>query len=219
MTPRWLGTVEYREALSRQRAHRDAVIAGELPEEIWFLEHPPVVTLGRRAAPVDEAAIRSAGFDLVTTERGGLATCHEPGQLVAYLLVRPRRGVRRLVCDIESAVVATCSALGVPTTRRVGTAGLWAAGGKLCSIGLHVRRGVAMHGLALNLVNDRRGFSLIAPCGEPGAPVTSVLAEAGRSPTPAEVWPILADCLEEALHGGAEAADRRLAVDDCRAGE
>lgn len=217
MTLRWLGLVDYREALDQQRAHREAVIRGEAHEAIWFLEHPPVVTVGRRDAGVDESRVRAHGFDLVATERGGLATCHEPGQLVAYVIVHARRGVRRLVCDLESAAIAACADLGVPAIRRPGAPGVYAAGGKVCAVGLHVRRGVTMHGLALNLVNDRRGFSLIAPCGEVGGSVSSVLAEAGRSPSPREAWPLLGAHLARAL--GPSARDRATKVDDRPCGE
>jgi lipoyl(octanoyl) transferase len=113
------------------------------------------------------------------TERGGLATCHEPGQLVGYVFVDVRRyGVRDLVCRLEGALIGWLGAAGVSAERRPGLPGVWVAGSdppaKIGALGLHVGGGHSMHGFALNLVNDRRGFGLITPCGIEGAVVASV---------------------------------------------
>jgi lipoate-protein ligase B len=167
MHTRWLGTVPYAEALAEQRAHRDALAAGRADEEIWLLEHPPVITTGRRVvAELDPDAVRGAGFDLVATERGGLATCHEPGQLVGYVLIDARSiGVRRTVQALEAAIAGWLGGRGVRAGARAGYPGVWVGRDKICAIGLHFRAGFTMHGFALNLVNDRRGFGLITPCG------------------------------------------------------
>jgi lipoyl(octanoyl) transferase len=206
---RWLGTVPYREALARQHAHREALIAEEAGPELWGLEHPPVITLGRRAVDdVDPARIQAAGFELVQTERGGLATCHEPGQLVVYLLVDIREiGVRRTVDAIERGVIAFLASLGLSASRSAERPGIWVANDKVCAIGLHVRAGRTMHGLALNLRNDLRGFALITPCGLTDAGVTSVqrLLEASRVPTPAQAFAPLSDFLRVALLDAAAA--------------
>jgi len=195
----WLGTVPYRDALSRQREYRERVIRGEAPEALWLLEHPPVITTGRRGAGVDAERVARAGFDLVETERGGLATCHEPGQLVGYVFRRCESGVRSLVCGLEGGIIAACGALGVRAWCRDGYPGAWASGGKLCAIGLHVRRGVSMHGFALNLVNDLGGFDLIVPCGLRGAGVSSVAREAGTAPSPRDAAPLVGDFVAGAL--------------------
>lgn len=217
MIVEWLGTVPYREALSRQRDYRERVISGDAPEALWLLEHPPVITTGRRGAGVDTELVARAGFELVETERGGLATCHEPGQLVGYVFRRCDTGVRSLVCAIENGIIAACGALGVRTWRRDGYPGVWAQGGKLCAIGLHVRRGVSMHGFALNLVNDLRGFELIVPCGLVGAAVSSVAREVGTAPSPREAAPLLGDFVAGALHKNVPV--RVTTVDECRARE
>ena len=187
MELRWLGRVPYLDALKAQRDHRESVIAGEAPGVLWLLEHPAVITTGRREAGVDVAAVGEAGFELVSTERGGLATCHEPGQLVGYLLVDvSARGIRRVVCALEQGLIDWLAGVGVPAGRREGFPGVWANGEKVAAIGLHVKRGVTMHGFALNLVNDLRGFGLITPCGIPGARVTTVERLSGRRFAPAD---------------------------------
>ncbi len=193
---RWLGTVPYRQALALQRAHRDALARGEADPEVWGLEHPPVVTTGRRVVgDLDVERVQAAGFEVVETERGGLATCHEPGQLVVYLLLDVRTmGVRRLVACVEDAVIAWLTARGVPAHRRDGAPGAWAGDAKLCAIGMHAGGGFTMHGLALNLTNDLRGFSLITPCGLVGLGVSRA-ADHGVPSTPAEAFPSLADAL------------------------
>ncbi len=189
----WRGTLEYGEALLDQRAYREAVIAGTAPEALWLLEHPPVITTGRREAHVDAVRVRQAGFDLVATERGGLATCHEPGQLVGYLFVDASRlGVRRLVAALELAIVGWLADFGVQAGGSAGRPGVWVGREKVCALGLHVKRGVTMHGFALNLVNDLRGFGLISPCGIVEGGVTTLSRLVGGAPTPETAAPSVA---------------------------
>lgn len=186
----WLGTVDYSTALEAQRAYRDRVIAGEAPEALWLLEHPRVLTLGRRGGGlrVTRSAALDAGFRVLETERGGLATCHEPGQLVGYLFSDARDlGVARLVGAVEAGLAGWLGAVGVPGEARVGAPGVWVGREKVAAIGLHVRHGRTMHGFALNLVNDLEGFGLIVPCGLTDGGVTSVERLTGRAFPPAEV--------------------------------
>lgn len=187
----WKGRLGYREALDAQRAFRERVIARQAPETIWGLEHDPVITTGRRgdAAGVDADRVRAAGFDLVETERGGLATCHEPGQLVGYVFLDASVvGVRRTVEALEDGVIAWLGAEGVTAGRREGYPGVWAGRDKLCAIGLHVRQGITMHGFALNLTNDLRGFGLITPCGIVDGGVTTLSRLKKDAPAPQEAW-------------------------------
>jgi len=196
----WRGLWSYREALEAQRREREEVIAGRAGPVLWLLEHPPVITVGRRGAVVDEARIAQAGFELVATERGGLATCHEPGQLVGYLIRDvSAEGVRCAVHAIEAGLLAWLSGLGVAARRRSDAPGVWVGGDKVAALGLHVRRGVTMHGFAVNLCNDLRGFSLITPCGITDGGVTSVERCAGSSSTPAEAWRGVAECVVRAF--------------------
>lgn len=200
----WLGRVPYGEALRRQRARRAAVLAGEAAEAVWLLEHPSTITTGRRAAPgtASPAELAAAGVDYHRTERGGLATWHGPGQLVAYLLVdidRRGGGVRRLVGRLEDAVIGWLAARGIAAGRRGGLPGVWVRGDKICALGLHVHRGVTMHGIALNLDPDLSGYGLIVPCGVTDGGVTSVAEIIGAAPTPAEAAPSLAAALQGAV--------------------
>ena len=196
---RWLGTVPYVEAHARQVAFRAEVIAGERGE-LWLLEHPPVITLGRRGGDVDREAARRAGFEVVATERGGLATCHEPGQLVGYLIADVRHiGVRRLVSALEEGICAYVAGCGIAAGRREGFPGIWVGTDKICAIGLHVRLGVTMHGFALNLTNDRTGFSLISPCGIRDGGVTTLGVLHPDAATPDAAAPAVARTVLDAL--------------------
>lgn len=186
---RWLGRVPYAEALAAQRAHREALAEGRGAEEVWLLEHDPVVTTGRRGVDdLDPARIAAAGYALHATERGGFATCHEPGQLVGYVLIDARDiGVRRTVAAIEAAVAEWLLLQGVAAGPREGYPGVWVGSDKICAVGLHFRAGLTLHGFALNLVNDLRGFGLITPCGIRDGGVTSLGRLVPGAPAPEEV--------------------------------
>lgn len=199
---RWLGRVPYGEALAAQREHREALIAGKAGEEVWLLEHPPVITTGRRGVDdLEPGRVLAAGFDLHATERGGLATCHEPGQLVAYVLVDAREiGVWRTVAAIETAAASWLGDQGVAAGPREGFPGVWVGRNKICAVGLHFRAGRTMHGLALNLTNDLRGFALITPCGITDGGVTSLQRLLGEgTPTPEAAAPAFARKVVQAL--------------------
>jgi lipoate-protein ligase B len=185
----WRGLWAFEEALSAQRQWREAVIRGSSPGALWFLEHPPVITVGRRDARVNTELIEAAGYALVATERGGLATCHEPGQLVGYLIRDVSRiGVRCSVHAIEAALISWLSGEGVEARRRPDAPGVWVGGDKIAALGLHVRRGVTMHGFAINLTNNMLGFTLITPCGVVDGGVTSLQRCRGNGPTPEQAW-------------------------------
>jgi lipoyl(octanoyl) transferase len=212
LTWAWLGQVPYGEALLAQRARRAAIQRGEQPEVLWLLEHPPTVTTGRRPAPgtPDAAELAAQGVALFATERGGLATFHGPGQLVCYVLVDLARrgfGVRRLVCLIEDAVISWLAGHDIAAARRPGLPGIWAQGDKVCAIGLHVQRGVTLHGLALNLDPDLSQFNTIVPCGITDAGVTSLARLAGAAPSPETAAQSLAESLIEVF--GADRALRK----------
>jgi lipoate-protein ligase B len=206
----WLGTVPYGEALERQRAFREQVIAGTEPESIWLLEHPPVLTTGRRAVsdlPPREV-FTARGIEMFETERGGLATYHGPGQLVAYVFVDAFRrglGVRGTVDALEGGVIAWLRTRGVGAERSCEHRGVWVGTDKICAVGLHFRKGVSMHGLALNLTTDLSPYALFTPCGITEGGVTSLARLTGRAPSPAEAAPAVAAELSAALGGVAAA--------------
>lgn len=187
----WRGRVPYAEALAAQRAHRDALVEGRGEEEVWLLEHDPVITTGRRGVDdLDPERILGAGYALEAAERGGLATCHEPGQLVGYVLIDAREiGVRRTVDAIETAIAAWLAAQGVEAGPREGYPGVWIARDKVCAVGLHFRAGFTLHGFALNLVNDLTGFGLITPCGIVDGGVTALKRLVPSAPSPEAAAP------------------------------
>ncbi|QDU69586.1 lipoyl(octanoyl) transferase LipB [Engelhardtia mirabilis] len=166
---RRLGRFDYARARDLQQELVAQRAAGEVCDQLLLLEHPEVVTLGRRTP---EGAADGLDLPLVEIERGGEATWHGPGQLVAYplfLLPLGRRDLHAYLRDLEEVVLRTLADLGVEGERREGLTGVWAGGHKVCSIGVAVRRWVTWHGLALNVSNDLAGFERFRPCGlEPG---------------------------------------------------
>lgn len=179
----WLGRVAYAPVLEAMRAHREGILAGEADEVVWLLEHEPVVTLGRRGGEVDPARLASTGTEVVATERGGLATWHGPGQLVGYLLIdlgARRWAVRSAVDGVEQGLIRWLASVGIEGRTEADAHGVWVGDAKIAAVGLHVRRGVTMHGFALNLQPDLTAFDAITPCGL-RAPVTSVAACGGPS--------------------------------------
>ena len=185
---RWRGRMAHAVCTGEQRARRDAIIAGTAEEVIWLVEHPPTVTVGRRPAPgtpdADELAAR--GIAYARTERGGLATYHGPGQLVVYPLISLlKRGftVRSYIHRLEQVAIDHLQDLGVEAGRHDGARGVFVGKDKIAAIGVHIRRGVSMHGLALNVDPDLGHFGLIVPCGLRDVGVTSLI-QLGRASRP-----------------------------------
>jgi lipoyl(octanoyl) transferase len=198
-----LGLVPYREAWNLQRALADAVAAGSLPDTIVFLEHPPVVTLGRRS---DEAELHippGAEVELVETDRGGKSTYHAPGQLVCYPILDLRRhgqDVKRYCRDLEEALIRTLAPLGLDATRIDGLTGIWLEQPprKIASIGIHISRWVTTHGYALNVDLDAAPFTQwITACGLEDALFTTIARELGRDVSVDEIRPLAAAALAE----------------------
>ena len=182
-----LGPVRYAEAFELQRTLRDRRAAGELPDLLLVLEHPPVYTRGKRTEPADLPMgahwYRAQGIEVEDSDRGGRVTYHGPGQLVAYPIMAVDR-VADFVHTMESAIVAALADEGVVAEpRAVPFTGVWVGDSKIASIGVRVRDGVSMHGLAVNVDNDLEPFDWIVPCGIDHVRVTSVARETGRSPS------------------------------------
>jgi len=145
----------------------------DCPDELWLLQHPPVYTLGLGGRR--EHVLASGGIEVVHSDRGGQATYHGPGQLLAYALVDLRRrglAIRRYVRLLEQSVMELLADLGVAAERRPGAPGVYVGGAKIAALGVRVRRGCAYHGLALNVDLDLTPFAGIEPCGIPGLRVT-----------------------------------------------
>lgn len=181
---RRLGLVDFDEAWELQRRLADEVT----PDGgfLLLLEHPPVFTLGRHGDPRN--VLDAHGIPVKRIDRGGDVTYHGPGQLVGYPILDVRRlGVRRFVESLEASLVSCLAGLGIRAAARPGCVGVWTGRGKIASIGVRVRRGVSMHGFALNVRNDLEPFAYIHPCGQPGCAMTSVEAELGRAVAVEEV--------------------------------
>ena len=157
------------------QAFTDARQAGT-SDEIWFVEHPPVYTLGMNADP--SHLLDAAGIPVIRTDRGGQITYHGPGQLVCYVLLdvkRRRMSVRNLVETLESAVVDTVAQYGIEAYGRRDAPGVYVDAAKIAAIGLRIRRGGSYHGLALNVNMDLEPFRRIHPCGFADLAVTQLV--------------------------------------------
>jgi lipoyl(octanoyl) transferase len=185
-----LGRVPYDEALALQLDLREARQAGAIPDVLALLEHPAVYTRGRRTRdgelPLGDAFYAQQGIEIVDVRRGGRVTYHGPGQLVGYTIVAID-DVVAFVRLLEQAIVDALAAEGIDAHARPQDGpdytGVWVGADKIASIGLHVSRGVAIHGFAINADNDLEPFSWVVPCGLPDVRMTSIGALTGRTDT------------------------------------
>jgi lipoyl(octanoyl) transferase len=196
-----LGLVPYREAWDLQRSLAGAVSQGAIPDTVIFLEHPPVVTLGRRTDGGELHVPHDAEVELVETDRGGKSTFHGPGQLVCYPILDLRRhgkDVKKYVRDLEEALIATLAPFGLEATRFEGLTGVWLhrPPRKIASIGVHISRWVTTHGYALNVDLDPAPFTeWITACGLEDAAFTTIARELGRPVSVDEVRPSAREAL------------------------
>lgn len=187
-----LGRRRYGDVLALQRALAAQRLAGERDDDLLLLvEHEPVVTLGRTTAatslPLSSEELARRGIEVFNVERGGDVTWHGPGQLVGYPIVdlrAHREDLHWYLRTLEDVLIDSLEALGIPADRHPGRTGVWTAGRKIASIGVHVKRWVTYHGFALNVTNALEGFELIVPCGLQGVIMTSVQVERGGSDDP-----------------------------------
>src|SRR2546421_1136072 len=190
-----LGLVPYQEAWDLQRSIAGAVSQGAIPDTVIFLEHPPVVTLGRRADTDELHVPAEAEVEVVETNRGGKSTYHGPGQLVCYPILDLRRhgkDVKKYVRDLEEALIRAVAPIGIEAKRIDGLTGVWLERPprKIASIGVHISRWVTTHGYALNVDLDPAPFTeWITACGLEDAAFTTIARELGRSVTVDEVRP------------------------------
>lgn len=181
--------------------------AGAIQETLVLTSHPPVITLGRRGdekdllLPVEQIA--GQGVTVERVERGGLVTAHGPGQLMVYPVMHLPSlglGVAGMVRCLESAGIAVCAELGVTAGRRTGHPGLWVGERKIASIGLAVKRGVTLHGMALYNRPEPRLFALINPCGLDAGNITSLTQELGQPAQDQKLRGLMAQCLAHELN-------------------
>lgn len=198
-----LGLVAYREAWELQQSIAGAVSQGAIPDTILLLEHPPVITLGRRTDEGELHLPEDAEVELVETNRGGKSTFHGPGQLVCYPILDLRRhgqDVKRYCRDLEEALIRTLGHIGVEGERIEGLTGVWLTRPprKIASIGIHISRWVTTHGYALNVDLDPAPFTQwITACGLEDAAFTTIARELGRPVTVDEVRPHALEALAE----------------------
>ena len=203
---RWLGRVAYAEALALQ-ARLVVSRRADGPDTLLLLEHPPVVTLGRRSDPghvlLDRKQLEQRGIELFETGRGGDVTYHGPGQLVGYPVLQlpaDRRDAHRYLRDLEQALIETVSSYGVEAGRVEGLTGVWVGNEKLAAIGVRLNTGwITSHGFALNVSIDLESFESIVPCGIENRGVTSLGKLLGRAPEMREVADRTARHVAEAL--------------------
>ncbi|MEG3641233.1 lipoyl(octanoyl) transferase LipB [Magnetococcus sp. PR-3] len=168
---------DYQQAWDQQLAWVKAIHEGHRLDTLILVEHPPIYTLGKRAEPDD---VLRPDIPAIRTDRGGQVTYHGPGQLVAYVLwnLRPNQhAVRTHVDRLERMVFTVLESYGLVGRNDDAGPGIWVGDAKIASIGVRVTRGISMHGLSLNREPDLSHFGGIVPCGQPGRPVTSLVAE------------------------------------------
>ena len=193
-----LGRISYANAWQFQKLRYDSVLEGIVPDTLLLLEHDPVITMGRGGLPehiyVTEEILAKKGIELFWVERGGMATYHGPGQLVAYPILHLRdRDLHAYMERLLDVLEATVEHFGVKAERSVHGPGLWVNGAKVASIGMAVRKWVSYHGIALNVSLDLSPFSLISPCGNPTERMTSLERECGKKIDLSDVQKVFVD--------------------------
>ncbi len=207
-----LGILNYRDAWALQERMHAEVLAGA-PERVLLVEHPPVITFGRRPG-IERNLLASPellahrGVEVVPSDRGGDITFHGPGQLVVYPIIRladHKLSISGYVHLLETVIIDVLSSFGIGATADPAAVGVWTTAAnctsaKVCAIGVRIRRGVTLHGLALNVTTDLSFFDLIIPCGLVNRPVTSLsqLLD-GSAPKMADVKVTLVTRLATAL--------------------
>jgi len=216
----WLGRMAYAEALKLQRELHARRVKDEIGDVVLFLEHEPVITLGRRADEthvlLDADQLGDLGVEVSETDRGGEATYHGPGQLVGYPILGMRErglGPVKYVRMLERVIIETLSEFGIAAHLVDGETGVWVEGipgekrveginpkgKKIAALGVRISSGVSMHGFALNLSTDLSMFQNIIPCGMPELPASSFEDQLGRTVELREVAGVIANSLGKAL--------------------
>ena len=186
------GLLDYEQSFERQNCLLAELQDGKRPDTLVLVEHPAVVTLGRRGSAADlkipQSEFNASGVALKNINRGGLATAHEPGQFVAYpIIALKKRDLRWYSDSLLRVVIAVLADYGLRGTLKDGEPGVWVNGCKICSFGIAVKRWCSTHGIALNVNNDLQTFGLIVPCGRPQETVTSMCRELGQQLDMAEL--------------------------------
>ncbi len=220
-----LQLLDYRSAWAEQeRVHAEVLAGGE--EAILLVEHPPVITFGRRAEESAKHLVAGAdllakmGVEVVESDRGGDITFHGPGQLVAYPIIRladHQLSVGGYVKALEHAVIRALGEVDIRAQLEPGAIGVWVSPksppspdhpddqlAKICALGVRIKRGVSLHGIALNVTTDLSYFNLIVPCGLSGRPVTSMREILGeQTPSMDDVKKVVVESINFCVRSGA----------------
>jgi len=171
---RFLGEVDYEASWQKMQDFTDLRDV-DSPDELWFLQHPPVYTLGKNAKA--EHVLNPAEIPVINTDRGGQVTYHGPGQIIVYTLLdlsRLSMGIRQLVTILEQSVIELLADYGVESCARADAPGVYVNNAKIAALGLRVRKGRSFHGLALNVDMNLEPFNRINPCGYAGLEITQL---------------------------------------------
>jgi lipoyl(octanoyl) transferase len=222
-----LGEVPYPEGLAIQERIHARRLAGELPDTLLLLEHPPTYTLARRSGsedlPLGEDFYRAHGIEVHATDRGGRSTYHGPGQLVGYAIMHVDQ-LDPFLRRMEEAIIAALAEEGIGARSRhregIDYTGVWVDDRKIASIGLHVSGGVSTHGFAVNVDNDLEPFSWMIACGMPDVSMTSIARELYAEPSFERFRRVMAQRFCEA-HGRRQSpvSPRRLGIETAYAAQ
>lgn len=208
-----LGLTSYADCLAYQEELCLCRQGDKIPDTVLLTEHRPVITLGVRMADNKVLAspdeLRRQGIEICRVGRGGAATAHNPGQIVMYPILklsRIRLGLSEYVYTLGQIGMDLLRQFGIQADWRRQTPGLWTDGRKIASVGLQVRKGVTLHGIAINICNDLSIFEVIVPCGLQGVRMTSVRQEIGTSPSMDDVKAHLKNLCEQ-YFGNSEGLD------------
>ena len=176
-----MGLVEYEKALQLQNNLVSARLAGEIPDVILFLQHPPVLTIGVSGSEENVTAskdlLADEGIAILHIDRGGDITYHGPGQLVGYPIFDLKskgKGIHQYVRNLEEVIIRTLDVFSIPASHDSQYPGVWVGQDKICALGIRVTHWVTKHGFALNVNTDLRYFTYITPCGITDRQVTSM---------------------------------------------
>lgn len=176
-----LGKKDYREVWELQKSIHEKRVSEKLPNTLLLVEHNPVITMGKSGQQSNVlfpiAFLKEKGVDFYNIERGGDATYHGPGQLVGYPIFNVRdglAGIKPFINGIEESIIGTLLHFGIRAYKKENMIGVWTDKGKICSIGVAVKRWVSFHGFALNVNTDLSYFDLIIPCGLKNVEMTSM---------------------------------------------
>ncbi|MFQ3621175.1 MAG: lipoyl(octanoyl) transferase LipB [Spirochaetales bacterium] len=198
-----LGLVPYQKAWALQETLRKLRTQEKIPNTLLLLEHPPVITLGRRAQEgdilLDFPTLHSRGVEVVRIDRGGEVTYHGPGQLVGYLIFHlsiTKGSIKELVNLLEKALISALQMFGIKGHQNSRHRGVWVGEEKIAALGLSVSHQVTTHGFALNVCTDLSAFRWIVPCGIRNAGVTSMEQVLGTSISLVRVIPVIRDSIQ-----------------------